>query len=1359
MVLSWWRRKTERRTQSRLPGRGLLAVSKHVHPFLERLEDRTVLTGPGPLSTTNWTALGPMPIVNGYSTTDNFMPVSGRVTGIAVAPATTSFLPAGNFFSGGSAYVVSGDFNGDGIPDLVTGPAFFNDEGSTVSLSLLPGNGDGTFAAPVSLEFPGYVSSSTIVAGDFTGDGVDDLAVDCYDLSVPYYCTAILLNDGHGNFTVSQAISGTGDLAVGNFFGDGRTSLAIANGSGVVTFYQNNGAGTFTQRGTVATAAGAGENGIGIIAANLSGNNSPDIALADAGNHCVSILTNNGTGTFTYTGSFAVGTATTGTTWVTAGDFNDDGSVDLATVNQGPSGQDDTVTVLLNQGNGAFTRGGDYDTGIATFAPALVAGDFLGHGHADLALVDYSGDRVLVMANNGAGVFTVSTSIPVDAQPDDIIAADLNNDGTLDLVSANYDAGDVSAILQQPQTSPIYIATAGGGVWKSGDNGATWQPLTDNLTDSKGQPIPMFMGSITVDPLNANVVYAGTGEANNGGDDYYGVGILKSTDAGQTWTLLNDGGIFQGKTMARIIVDPTNADTNDDIVYAAVDDNGVNGPGKTTGTYTNTGIYKSADGGLTWVNTTANMPNGTIQTYSDLVIDPHQHETLYMAIGSPGGFAQNGVYKTTNGGLGWDPLPGAPQGTQDGRITLALASNAAGSSTLYVSIAGSGTIAKKGTLYKMLRSTNGGASFDSLPEFSPLLPVPDYMNGAGWYATALAVLPTNPQIVFASGTSNGSGFDVIMSTDGGNIWTNVTSSSAPGTIGVHADSHALVFDNSGKLLEGDDGGIFRMDSSSPGNIQWSDLNTNLQITQFTGIALDPNNPNIAYGGSQDNGTEVFNNDLGWTQFSFGDGGFVRVDPTNSATVYSEQYNISLSRSDAFGANSKYAKTGLFAGPLDVNGNPTNQIVAFYAPYVLDASGDVFYGSDNLFESRNKGVTWTPIGRPGSNNFNPADQSLKVIALAPSDPNTIYVSASGYVNGHVVAHIFVTTDANLGINADWTQVDVPTFSDSFGGLAVDPANPRIAYVVRNEFTAAGTAGGHVFETTNDGATWTDISGNLPNFPVNSIVLDPRGTSGSHVIYVGTDVGLYASADGGATWQRYGSGLPNVQVTDIEIAPQLNILAVGTHGRGMYEILLAGPADPTQSTVAFAAPKIQVGGATTITLTARDVNGTLTTGGASVQFQVLSGSGAFGAATDNGNGTYTATFSATSTAGTVTATATINGQAITTAPATLHVNPGAFDLKESTVTLSVPVIPIGGTTVATLTVRDSSDNQLESGGLDVAFGLGGSAPLGTFGPVTDHGDGTYTATFTGQLPGQNAVLATINGQTLTSAPPTVSIYGLP
>ncbi|HEX7379345.1 MAG TPA: hypothetical protein VF278_19640, partial [Pirellulales bacterium] len=236
-------------------------------------------------------------------------------------------------------------------------------------------------------------------------------------------------------------------------------------------------------------------------------------------------------------------------------------------------------------------------------------------------------------------------------------------------------SGRVTGVAADPASAnTLYLAAAGGGVWKTTNATSAniaWTPLTDNLTDGSGNPLPLFMGAIAETDATSGahtgnqIVYAGTGEANNSGDSFYGEGILVSTNGGANWTLENAGGDFSRRSVSKIAIDPS--DPTGATAYAAVAgfaSNGVSG---------NTGIWKTTNFGATWTNTTAANSLSSFDEWSDVVIDPHTPSTLYAADGNSFGGSGNGVYKSTDGGASWTLLNGAGSvnGAKDGRIALA----------------------------------------------------------------------------------------------------------------------------------------------------------------------------------------------------------------------------------------------------------------------------------------------------------------------------------------------------------------------------------------------------------------------------------------------------------------------------------------------------------------------------------------------------------------------------------------------------------------------------------------------------------------------------------------------------------------
>jgi len=672
--------------------------------------------------------------------------------------------------------------------------------------------------------------------------------------------------------------------------------------------------------------------------------------------------------------------------------------------------------------------------------------------------------------------------------------------GPAPLQASNVVSGRIAGIAPHPtQTSTIFVAPAGGGVWETTNGGSSWTQKTDKQKT-------LSMGAIAIGTGVQETIYAGTGEANNSVDSNYGRGILISTTAGKSWTLATGpSNAFFRLTTSQIAVDPTDSR----VAYAAMADFGNNGLHGS-----NTGVWKTTDAGTTWTNTTASIDSSL--PWSAVVIDPNNHLTLYAAVGDVLGAATNGVYKSTDGGTSWTLLTAAPGGNAAGRIAIAVAPS--NSQVVYVTACGNGNPGSSsfGTLYKIMRSDNGGTTFNDLTGTCP-----NYMGGQGWYDTAVAVDPSNSAIVYVAGQAGAK--SILRSTNSGMSWTDISSGGST----PHADHHALVFDAGGNLLDGDDGGIYRLVSVSP--VSWSDLNGNLQTIQFEGIGLHPTDPSKAIGGSQDNGTEIYTGSRTWTETDGGDGGFAKFSKTNGSRAYHQLPVLSFGtnffrRSDDGGVTWATKTSGIVA---DVN----NQ--NFYAPFVVDpGNGDrVLYGTDNVWETTNAGDAWTALSSVGRNGWNPAGYNVDAVGLAPSTVNTIYAAANG--------HIYVTT--NHG--ATWTEHSIsgnPHVQD----LQVDPSNPQIVYAVINQFNAGGT----VFQSTNGGSTWTNISGNLPNEPAWSLQIS--STSGT--LYVGADNGVYRTINSGATWARFGTKFPHAQVFQLDLNSSLQILGAGTHGRGMWEI---------------------------------------------------------------------------------------------------------------------------------------------------------------------------------------------------------------
>lgn len=401
----------------------------------------------------------------------------------------------------------------------------------------------------------------------------------------------------------------------------------------------------------------------------------------------------------------------------------------------------------------------------------------------------------------------------------------------------------------------------------------------------------------------------------------------------------------------------------------------------------------------------------------------------------------------------------------------------------------------------------------------------------------------------------------MASTDGGTSWSAIATGQ---TSGPHHDHHALGFDFNAKLLDANDGGIWRLeDFASP---TWANLNGDLGITQFVGLALHPTNPNLVYGGTQDTGVLRFNDSLQWKRPLRGDGGAVAVNDFHPERVYAIR---PLSEDDPhfFVRSNTGGDSWVITMPDLMMGIDTTEPRNFYPPLVLQSNSNIardrlLLGTNHVYETVSAGTNgWVAIGGiiAGVDNGWTSNDPIDSLAAA-SDGNTIYAATGGH-QATSVAHLFVTT--NDGTN--WQQRDIDGAADHINQIVVDPTTSTTAYAVRDRF-----GGGHVFRTTNSGVTWTDISGDLPDLPTHTIAVDARFSP--QIVYVGTDSGVYFTMnpdDLVVHWSLFKTGLPSVQVTDLKLGrPTLlengkNILAAATHGRGVWEILIDPPAGPSHA----------------------------------------------------------------------------------------------------------------------------------------------------------------------------------------------------
>jgi autotransporter-associated beta strand protein len=548
--------------------------------------------------------------------------------------------------------------------------------------------------------------------------------------------------------------------------------------------------------------------------------------------------------------------------------------------------------------------------------------------------------------------------------------------------------------------------------------------------------------------------------------------------------------------------------------------------------------------------------------------------TLLAALATDGGqfTKDNGVFYTTNPTsnspiwLVGDPTNANPNpppaNLPDGRSTGEFPTGSNGNIKLAVGEYDSGSGVQTAT-YALVTTLAGGAntilvSTNSGVSWASMATQPnnqDVIGGEGWYAASILVRSNSPTAYLAGyGTS---GLVILETTDAGVAsWTDISKDSSGN--GPHAAVHALSFDGTGGsdnvIFAATDGGLWEYNGS-----KWFDLNGNLEISEVNSVASSPTDPNTIYAGSAENGAEEFTGSLAWKYLDqasntfISGGGPIVVDPSNPQNVFHVQYqplSTAVIRASTDGGTTwntslSGSRLGTATAVLVIDQHSPSRLVA---------------GGNDVFETTNGGSSWT--------NLNAGLNGGTAVALAIAEYQGAFVADASFPlitdqgsNSYDSKTIYVTDGSNIFLTKDdgQTWVNRTGSLGGFGGLTslqVDPRNRDVVYVIRNVFGA-----GHVFVSTDAGLDWTDISGNLPNQPTWTLVLDPREgdpnaanpTSGD--LYIGNDTGVWKLPSGSDTWQPVGAGLPNVQVRDLDLNQTTNVLLAATYGRGVFEYFIS------------------------------------------------------------------------------------------------------------------------------------------------------------------------------------------------------------
>jgi hypothetical protein len=770
--------------------------------------------------------------------------------------------------------------------------------------------------------------------------------------------------------------------------------------------------------------------------------------------------------------------------------------------------------------------------------------------------------------------------------------------------------GRITTIAVDPSDSTgntVLIGGAMGGIWRSTDAGASWTPVGD-------QNASLAMGSIAFAPSSPTTVYAGTGESESiGFDIYYGAGVLKSTDRGLHWTQtcttpsstcpfigpyndITPFGFFTlgGTRITYIAVNPSNAQ----MILVGAQTQFAEG--------TTEGVYCSDNGGSTWTNILPDELSSFVGFASSSVAYAALGNPFGSSFGAPNG---NGIYKATGIGgtcatIHFSRLTAVslPAQSSMGRIDLGIAPSDTSGNTVYASIADASTASEQNL--GVFVTTNGGTSWTQTG-------APDICQHQCWYDNVVKVDPNNKSIAFFGGAavrdSSGNFSWVVRTENGGTSWSSVIPNLPAGSAGLpHVDNHAiaLVKLSTGKvrMYLGNDGGIWRTDDAEGTPITWINLNNpSLTLTQFyPSISINASSPAIAFGGTQDNGSQNYSGGINWIDNNTcGDGTGTAIDVLIPSSVYVACNGIFLFSSYQNGAPGTFSPA--------TNGINPNDNFNFVPPLTADPSSanTLYVGTSKVYQSVDAGNSWLPI------SFDliccSGQAYLTALTVAPGNPAVVYAGAQ---NGA----LFASANVNQG-SATFGQIgqSSPLPGRTITAISVDAADNtgKTAYVAVSGFSFVNISFGvndpvgHIFNTTDGGNTWKDVScsvaicttpaaTDLPNIPVNDVVIDPDipGT-----LYAATDLGVFVGncSASPCTWSTLSTGLPRVAVLSLRLHEASRTLRAATHGRGAWDIFL--------NNFSFTGPRIfslspvsaNSSGAS-LTLT---VNGTGLTGG-TVQF---------------------------------------------------------------------------------------------------------------------------------------------------------------
>ena len=672
---------------------------------------------------------------------------------------------------------------------------------------------------------------------------------------------------------------------------------------------------------------------------------------------------------------------------------------------------------------------------------------------------------------------------------------------------------DVEAVHGRLGT--IFVGTASGGIFKTTNRGVTWKSVFDR------DGLSLSIGDLAIAPSDPNIIWAGTGEPNNRQSSSWGDGIYKSVDGGETWTHM---GLRDSHHIGRVVVHPT--DPN--IVYVAA-------LGRLWGPNEERGLYRTVDGGKSWTRV-LKIDNDT--GVVDVALDA-DGRTLFAAAyqrrrrawGFVGGGPASGLYRSLDGGDSWQRLEGGlPQGTV-GRIGVEISRSHP--HTVFAIVEH-----KDGGIF---RSEDRGRTWTRQSS----------LNQRPSYYSQIRIDPNNPNKLWKLASP------LFVSIDAGKTWRSHDTGQK-----IHVDHHALWInpDDSDHLILGNDGGLY---FSYDGSRTW-DFIDNLPIGQYYDISVDTREPYWIYGGTQDNGTwalpvrtyserGITNDDV--VNLAYGDGFYTIPDPQDPRTVYA---NSQSGRTYAVDVETREEK-GIRPLPTD----PKEEYRFNWSTPMLMSPHDpkvIYYGGNKLFRTVDRGHRWEVI----SPDLTRKQEWKKLPIMGPersadtlsrddgvSDFGTITTIAESPL---MAGLLYVGTDDGL---VQMTTDGGKKWQDVTSRFAL-PGPRWVSRVLASRHDrnlTYVTFDGHqdddfkpyIFRTTDGGATWRSISGNMPDgIVVNALEEHPRNRQ---LLFAGTEFGLFVTVDGGVRWTHVRGTLPPVPIDDIVLNERTNDLVLGTHGRSI------------------------------------------------------------------------------------------------------------------------------------------------------------------------------------------------------------------